>query len=332
MTETPSAAKIGKLIEETYARGTVRGDDGSESQILPASVTPDRGAFVREMCLRIGATTALEVGMAWGMSTLHILEALLSNGAGAGAHVAVDCNQAERYHNAALRTLREAGLDYLVEFHEDRSELLLPRLVREGRRFDFAFIDGLHHFDHVFVDLFYTHRLLRPGGVVVLDDVFQDSVRFACRYVQTNYGYQTLALHPPHAVALDDDSPNGWRAMVVALQKPNEERPRGRFHFVPFFPAAPKEFAVGAAGSARTSPRANSVSRARANALRRDARLALSGGDRIAARRYTLQAIRLQPLRLKSYLRLLKTFLPQPMIRALSRRSARGGGDARAHD
>jgi len=31
-------------------------------------------------------------------------------------------------------------------------------------------VDGNHRFDAVFVDLYYLGRLLRPGGVMFLDD------------------------------------------------------------------------------------------------------------------------------------------------------------------
>ena len=80
-----------------------------------------------------------------------------------------------------------------MEFYPQFSGLVLPKLVSEGRQFDFAFIDGDHHFDGVFVDLFYVDQLLKPGGVVVFDDISWDGVYLACRFAQTNYGYETIA-------------------------------------------------------------------------------------------------------------------------------------------
>src|SRR5271166_1086268 len=81
MAEAPTAVKLRNFIEDIYARGTVRGEDGTEHGIFPESVTPDRGAFVRDACRTEKARSVLEIGMAWGPSTLHILESLLSNGA-----------------------------------------------------------------------------------------------------------------------------------------------------------------------------------------------------------------------------------------------------------
>jgi predicted O-methyltransferase YrrM len=237
MAEAPTAAELRRFIEELYARGTAHGEDGTEHRIFPNSVTPDRGAFVRDVCRAERARSVLEIGLAWGLSTLHILESLLSNGAGAHEHVVVDPYQASEFHGAGKQILREAGVEQFVEFHQDYSELLLPQLVSEGRMFDFVFIDGMHRFDNVIVDLFYAHRLLKPGGVVVLDDLFADPVNFACRFVRTNYGYLSVAQHPAVAPAFDDDSvPVPWRPMMLALRKPIEEVQRDEFHFVRFFP------------------------------------------------------------------------------------------------
>ena len=40
----------------------------------------------------------------------------------------------------------------------------------KGERFDMIYIDGSHEFDEVFVDAYYSYRLLSPGGIMLLDD------------------------------------------------------------------------------------------------------------------------------------------------------------------
>jgi hypothetical protein len=44
MAEASTAPELRSFIEQLYARGTVRGEDGTEHQIFPTSVRPDRGA------------------------------------------------------------------------------------------------------------------------------------------------------------------------------------------------------------------------------------------------------------------------------------------------
>jgi len=43
-------------------------------------------------------------------------------------------------------------------------------LLRNGFLADAAFVDGGHVFHNVFVDLFYLRELVRPNGLVILDD------------------------------------------------------------------------------------------------------------------------------------------------------------------
>jgi hypothetical protein len=49
---------------------------------------------------------------------------------------------------------------------------------------------------------------------------------------------------------------------------------------------------------------------------------ALADGDKSLARRAMLRALRVDPLRIRNYLRLMRTFLPARLARALSGRSA----------
>ncbi|HLJ43557.1 MAG TPA: hypothetical protein VKT12_05000, partial [Candidatus Binataceae bacterium] len=112
---------------------------------------------------------------------------------------------------------------------------------------------------------------------------------------------------------------------------PTEPPPSSKFHFVPFYPlAAPqdpvkqnsaeqnsaKENGIKDPGPA--TPRAEPSPRVMANRLRRGALMALEDGDRRAARAGFASALKLQPFHVKTYFRMLRTFFPQSMVRALS--------------
>jgi hypothetical protein len=77
----------------------------------------------------------------------------------------------------------------MVEFHSEESQLLLPAFVKEGRSFDLAFVDGNHRFDYVFVDLFFLGRLVRRGGVIILDDYDLPGIRRVVSFFVTNAGW-----------------------------------------------------------------------------------------------------------------------------------------------
>ena len=77
----------------------------------------------------------------------------------------------------------------LVEFYAEESQLVFPRLLAEGRRFDLAFLDGNHRFEGVFLDLVYAGRLLEEGGIVFADDAQLPGVRRAVDFCVANLGW-----------------------------------------------------------------------------------------------------------------------------------------------
>ena len=88
-----------------------------------------------------------------------------------------------------LEALERAGVGGLVEFYGEGSEVVLPGLLAEGRRFDLAFVDGNHRFEGVFLDLVYCGRLLEPGAVVFVDDLQLPAVRRAVSFCVSNLGW-----------------------------------------------------------------------------------------------------------------------------------------------
>ena len=59
---------------------------------------------------------------------------------------------------------------------------------------DAAFVDGSHIFHNVFVDLHFLRQLVRPGGLVILDDCEWPSVAMAVRYFEVNMGWLPVQL------------------------------------------------------------------------------------------------------------------------------------------
>src|SRR5688500_15782199 len=195
---TGSATGIEVTLDTIYARGSVHDDDGNTLDLRPHSVERAQGEALRDLAIAEGAERTIEVGLALGMSALFLCQAVLPRG---GRHVAIDPFQAESWNGAGLRTLREAGVGDLVEVIEEESQLALPRLVAEGREFDLAFVDGDHRFEGVFLDLYFMTRLVRPGGLIVVDDMWMPAVRTAVAYVERNLA---LTMEP-------DALPNAFR-------------------------------------------------------------------------------------------------------------------------
>jgi predicted O-methyltransferase YrrM len=193
-------ARLSRFIADAYARGSVPDESGVQIALKPHSVTREQGEALMRLATAEGAERTIEVGLALGMSALYLCQAVQGRG---GRHVAIDPFQRESWNGAGRRTLRDAGVEDMVEVIEEESQLALPRLVRERREFGFAFIDGDHRFEGVFLDLYFMSRLVTPGGLVVVDDMWMPSVRLAVAYVERNLGLTLVADAIPGAF--------GWR-------------------------------------------------------------------------------------------------------------------------
>jgi predicted O-methyltransferase YrrM len=167
----------------------VRADDDFGRVSLPES---DCDAL-RDVLIAEGVRVVVEIGLAYGSSALAIGEALVSLGGNDAKHLIIDPYQAQ-FHNAGLEAIRAAGLSPLCTVLEERSQLALPRLISENVVADAAFVDGSHAFHNVFVDLYFLRELVRPGGLIVVDDCQWPSVLTAVRYFELNAGWQRLPL------------------------------------------------------------------------------------------------------------------------------------------
>jgi predicted O-methyltransferase YrrM len=211
-----------EVLERLLREGSAVAADGTRHELFPVAVSAAEGHALRECVVREGARRTIEVGLGYGLSALHICEGLLENGGAHARHVAIDPHQSTRFSDCGLRFLEEAGLAELVELHREESQIALPRFVSEGRTFDLAFVDGNHRFDGVFLDLVYLGRLVRPGGIVFVDDFDLPAVVRAASFCVTNLGW-TLE-------ESDHDELHQW-AVLRTSRTPNE---RAFDHFVDF--------------------------------------------------------------------------------------------------
>jgi predicted O-methyltransferase YrrM len=154
---------------------------------------PERDCdLLRDVLVAEGAATVVEVGLAYGSSALAIGEALLTVGAADPRHVVIDPFQQQAFANVGRDVLHEAGLDPVLTLIPAPSSLALPGLLQDGLVADAAFVDGSHRYHEVFLDLYFLRKIVRPGGLIVLDDDWTPSVRTAVRYYERNLGWTAI--------------------------------------------------------------------------------------------------------------------------------------------
>jgi predicted O-methyltransferase YrrM len=163
-------------------------DVRAEGDFDRVSVPDGDGDVLRDLLLAEDPRVVIEIGLAYGGSALAIAEALVSNGPEGAAHLMIDACQ-EQFHDAGWNAIVATGLSDVCSLLRERSQLALARLVADGLVADAAFVDGSHIFHNVFVDLFFLRELVRPGGLVILDDCCWPSVATAVNYFEINTGW-----------------------------------------------------------------------------------------------------------------------------------------------
>jgi predicted O-methyltransferase YrrM len=209
--------QVRSVIERLLHDGTaVARLDGRIHRLFPAAVSAAEGEALEKWVLREGATRTIEIGLGYGISALFVCKGLLANGYAGARHVIIDPYQTTRFAKCGLQFLDEAGLADLVEHQEEESQIVLPRFLGEGRRFDLAFVDGNHRFDGVFLDVVYLGRLVRAGGIVFVDDYQLAAVKRAVSFFLTKLNWTLEEVSP-------EDDLHQW-AVLRTLAVPDTRR------------------------------------------------------------------------------------------------------------
>ncbi len=130
--------------------------------------------------------SVIDIGLGYGLAAINAVKALLETRGEEFSLLTIDPNQDWRFSDLGLQFLTEIGVKNQTEFHKRPSELILPELQQQGRKFDFAVVDGTHRFEGVFIDLFYLNNLMMPSSVIFLDDYQIPSVRKAVTFFLSN--------------------------------------------------------------------------------------------------------------------------------------------------
>lgn len=190
------------ILKEIFTTGEVSLPDGRR-QPVHSGISLQVGKFLQEVIVTMEPKISLEIGLAFGVSTLFICEAIKS--IDGERHIVVDPNQinpgrwGDCWHGIGLKVIQQAGLGNLIEFHDRPSYMVLPQLEEAGTRIDFAFVDGWHTFDYCLLDFLLIDRILNVKGILVLSDTHWPSIRKVCRYILTNRTYSVYrCLTTPH--------------------------------------------------------------------------------------------------------------------------------------
>ncbi|MDH5377829.1 MAG: class I SAM-dependent methyltransferase [Gammaproteobacteria bacterium] len=246
------------ILEEILETGLVTTPQGNKIK-LHSNVGEGSGRVLQAAIEVAKPRLACEVGLAYGISTLYILDAMQQHGG--GTLIGMDPAQRDStWQGTGLQNVERAGFSKHYKFYEETSQRVLPRLAEGGTRIQFAFIDGWHTFDHTLVDFFYVDQVLDVGGVVVLDDIGYPGLQRLAHFIVTNRDYEILDYDPLpypiswktklkrslqnmlHPLVRDNFTPSAQsttlkrevdKGQLIALRKKGVDK-RSFDHFIPF--------------------------------------------------------------------------------------------------
>jgi len=160
------------VLSEMLSTKRTVGRSGKAFDGLASNSTLNNLKFIQQTMRDRKPARTLEIGLAFGASTLVFCSEHQRLGhEPAKQHIAIDPFQARHwYDEAGVYAVERADLTDYLDARFEFSEFVLPRLLEDGDRFDFIYIDGSHLFENVLIDAFYSARLLDDGGWIAMDD------------------------------------------------------------------------------------------------------------------------------------------------------------------
>ncbi len=132
----------------------------------------------------------LEIG-SWSAKTTEVMARALWE-AGRGQIETIDPFGGERCPAAIASFPPE--LQKLVTFRAENSAAHFDRAMSSNTQYDLVLIDGNHEFEFALFDVMCTARLMRPGGLIVMDNIEQVGPRLAAKlFLERNPPWRDVA-------------------------------------------------------------------------------------------------------------------------------------------
>ena len=181
------------LLEEVFSTRKFINSKGQKLEIH-GETSKGQCGFLQEIIRNHKFTKSLEIGFAFGLSALAIVEEIVKNDG--RRHCVIDKFQHADWGGNGLDLIRQSGYEEELEFYEEYSYKVLPSLLSDGRRFDFVYIDSTKVFDWLLVDFFFIDKMLEIGGIIVFDDTGYFSIRKLARLIQGLPHYNVVGSYP----------------------------------------------------------------------------------------------------------------------------------------
>jgi len=165
---------------------------------MNSNISINECIFIHKLIMSTKPSKVLEFGMANGMSTMIILNAL---------NIVNKENEAVLYSNDPFQKTywSSIGLHNVSKVKKNVKHVHLERMSVdsfddiESNFFDMILVDGAHDTPNVILDINNSKRMLKKNGILILDDVLHTGVRDAIKEVMVNDPhYKRINMIPKH--------------------------------------------------------------------------------------------------------------------------------------
>jgi predicted O-methyltransferase YrrM len=199
--QEPSCIEIEQRVGESQA---------SLPADAPFQTFHNGGRTIARLCYTVARAirpkVVVECGVCYGVTTAYFLQALTANGQGR-LH-SIDLPPLGKNGDAYVGSLVPPELRHRWTLHRGTSRRFLRPLVASLKSIDIFLHDSLHTYDNMKMEFAAAWPALRPGGVLISDDV------------EGNAAFQELAKREDVAQALvfrEEDKPT---LVGIALKRP----------------------------------------------------------------------------------------------------------------
>lgn len=165
-----------------------------------------------------GLLRTIETGFAEGHSAISMLAASIGQGI-PHEHTAFDPYEESDYQNhgrdAVERLRQEAGPEHIENstftMSAQSAGIGLAKMHEMGKCVHIAYMDDGHKFDDNMVELYFINKMMPPGGLLVMDDIWMPSVASTANFIEQNLPFKRIHKGPQfHAFLKTNSDERKW--------------------------------------------------------------------------------------------------------------------------
>src|SRR3954471_5379839 len=142
-----------ETLSEIFRLNTIEINDSGQRIALHSNTSKKQGEFLQDVFDLVKPDSSLEVGFAYGISTLFILKKHYQNNSVDQCHIVIEPD--DYWGPAAVHNIEKEGLLKYLQIKKGYSDKVLASLFLQDHRIQYAYVDTTKRFDIVMHDFYF---------------------------------------------------------------------------------------------------------------------------------------------------------------------------------